>query len=193
MDEQVRDGSISRQFGGIASQFSAAETRFSQIGWLVDGLRDALKRPAYIRIGYEFNGEWNGYSPKTYVKAFARVAKAVRATKKVATVWDYSADASADRLNWLDWIVDEELMDWAGVNIFSGNSQPTAPSRGVKGSKQVEYFVEDITEDGSNFIGLMVGESTPRGTGAQNGTESWSTWFGPGLRTQGAPLGLTIP
>jgi hypothetical protein len=121
------------------------------------------------------------------------VAKAVRATKKVATVWDYSADASTDRLNWLDWIVDEELMDWAGVNIFSGNSQPTAPSRGVKGSKQVEYFVEDITEDGSNFIGLMVGESTPRGTGAQNGTESWSTWFGPGLRTQGAPLGLTIP
>jgi hypothetical protein len=55
MDEQVRDGSISRQFGGIASQFSAAETHFSQIGWLVDGLRDALKRPAYIRIGYECN------------------------------------------------------------------------------------------------------------------------------------------
>lgn len=55
-----------------------------QISWLVDALQHILKRPAYIRIGYEFNGDWNGYDPKTYPKAFARVAKAVRATKKVS-------------------------------------------------------------------------------------------------------------
>ena len=54
-----------------------------QIGWLVDALQHTLKRPAYIRIGYEFNGDWNGYDPETYPKAFARVATAVRATKKV--------------------------------------------------------------------------------------------------------------
>jgi hypothetical protein len=54
-----------------------------QIGWLVDALQHTLKRPAYIRIGYEFNGEWNGYNSKTYPQAFARVAKAVRATQKV--------------------------------------------------------------------------------------------------------------
>lgn len=70
-------------------------------------------------------------------------------------------------------------MDWAGVNIFSQNSQPTAPSKGVRGSRQVELFVEDVTSDGGNFVGLMVGESTPRGTGAQNGTHSWNQWFAP--------------
>jgi hypothetical protein len=70
-------------------------------------------------------------------------------------------------------------MDWAGINIFSGNSQPTALALHVKGSKQVELFVEDFTEGGSNFVGVMVGESTPRKTGAQNRTKSWREWFGP--------------
>ena len=105
----------------------------------------------------------------------------------MATVWDYSADASKGRLNWLDWVVDEELMDWAGVNIFSGNSQPTAPSMGVPGSRQVELFVEDVTDSGSNFVGLMVGESTPRGTGAQNGTSSWKQWFAPYFTSKPLP------
>ena len=50
---------------------------------------------------------------------------------------------------------------------------------GVKGSKQVELFVEDVTESGSNFVAPMVGESTPRGSGAQNGTDSWNKWFAP--------------
>ena len=56
-----------------------------QISWLVDALQHTLTRPAYIRIGYEFNGDWNGYDPKTYPTAFARVAKAVRSTKKVSS------------------------------------------------------------------------------------------------------------
>lgn len=30
-------------------------------------------------------------------------------------VWDFSADASKERLNWLEWNVDSELMDWAGL------------------------------------------------------------------------------
>ena len=34
-------------------------------------------------------------------------------------------------------MVDESLRDWVGINIFSGGSQPTAPSMGVKGSKKV--------------------------------------------------------
>ena len=105
-------------------------------------------------------------------------------------MWDYSADASKERLNWLDWVVDPELMDWAGVNIFSGNSQPTAPSMGVRGSRQVELFVEDVTDDGTNFVGLMVGESTPRGTGAQNGTHSWNQWFAPYFTSKSARISM---
>ena len=115
---------LSMTSGGVGYDGAVASGELDdQIGYLVDALQHTLKRPAYLRIGYEFNGQWNGYSKHTYPKAFARVAKAVRSTKKVATVWDYSADASKERLNWLDWVVDPELMDWAGAKTSRGFSQ----------------------------------------------------------------------
>ena len=49
-----------------------------------------------------------------------------RSTKKVATVWDYSAGASKERLNWLDWAVDPELMGWAGATTSGFFSVPCA-------------------------------------------------------------------
>ena len=121
-----------------------------QITWLANALGTVLTRPAYVRIGYEFNGQWNGYSPKTYVKAFERIASKIRVGKTVATVWDFSADASGTpahgRENWINWVVNESLRDWVGINIFSGHSQPTAPASGVKGSRSVELFLEDVTD-----------------------------------------------
>jgi hypothetical protein len=71
----------------------AAGEMDEQIGWLARALQNTLRRPAYVRIGYEFNGAWNGYSPKTYVRAFERVAKAIRAGKTVATVCEYGSHA----------------------------------------------------------------------------------------------------
>jgi hypothetical protein len=64
----------------------AAGLMDEQIGWLASALQNVLQRPAYVRIGYEFNGQWNGYTPGSYVKAFERVAKAIRAGQTVATV-----------------------------------------------------------------------------------------------------------
>lgn len=46
-----------------------------------------MKRPLYVRIGYEFNGQWNNYSESSYPQAFNRVAKVLRETNMVATVW----------------------------------------------------------------------------------------------------------
>ena len=37
---------------------------------------DFLERialPAFVRIGYEFEGSWNGYRPETYREAFIHV------------------------------------------------------------------------------------------------------------------------
>ncbi|RMD74265.1 MAG: hypothetical protein D6820_17065, partial [Lentisphaerae bacterium] len=35
-------------------------------------------RPFFLRIGYEFNGHWNGYQPADYRAAFQRVARRIR-------------------------------------------------------------------------------------------------------------------
>lgn len=50
----------------------------------------ALGHPVFLRIGYEFNGPWNGYEPESYVAAFQRVTKMVReidTSGLIATVW----------------------------------------------------------------------------------------------------------
>lgn len=62
---------------------------------LVTGLR-ALNRPVYLRIGYEFNGPWNGYKPTSYKAAFRRIVQFLRADALVgaqtAAVWDATCD-----------------------------------------------------------------------------------------------------
>lgn len=53
-----------------------------------------LGRPAFVRIGYEFNGFWNGYEIDPYIKAFIRITNAIRDHNlEVATVWCYAVDA----------------------------------------------------------------------------------------------------
>jgi len=147
------------------------------IGWFATAISQQLKRPCYVRIGYEFNGQWNKYNVSTYPQAFNRVAKVLRDTKMVATVWDYSADAQVNRLDFLQWVTEPALTDWIGVNIFSGASQATAPGSGVTGSKVVERFLEEYSDN--PYQAIMIGESTPRGSGAQGGNNSWGQWYEP--------------
>lgn len=35
----------------------------------------ASKRPVFLRIGYEFEGEWNAYKPKDFVKAWRHIVE----------------------------------------------------------------------------------------------------------------------
>lgn len=47
----------------------------TQIASLCRGIKD-MDRPVFLRIGYEFNGRWNGYKPDPYKKAFVRIDSA---------------------------------------------------------------------------------------------------------------------
>jgi hypothetical protein len=37
-----------------------------------------LKRPVFIRIGYEFDGSWNNYQPATFAAAWLRITRYLR-------------------------------------------------------------------------------------------------------------------
>ena len=57
----------------------AAGLHDEQIENLVKSLR-VYGRPVFLRIGYEFNGQWNGYEPEeSFVSAWRRIVDAVRA------------------------------------------------------------------------------------------------------------------
>ncbi len=154
---------------------------------LCTGLR-ALDRPVYLRIGYEFNGPWNGYTSVAYKAAFRRIANTVHAcTSRVALVWNWSADAELDaeaaglspstlpdRLR--DAYPGDDAVDWWAVNLFSPQGI-TAPS--------TEAFLRAAA---ASRHPVMIAESTPKGLRLDTARDTWfAPYFGllrshPGIR-----------
>ncbi|MFM2092791.1 MAG: hypothetical protein RLZZ127_3280 [Planctomycetota bacterium] len=147
-----------------AGEFDAA------IQALVDALA-ALGRPAYLRIGYEFNGPWNGYQPASFVAAWRRIAAAIRARDlPVALVWCAGLTLDDRPIDWAYWPGDD-VVDWCGIDLF---------------------FPEDLHDrrtaaflDRCETLGrpVMIGESTPRTVGTVKADAAWARWFQPYLRT----------
>lgn len=131
----------------------------------------ALRRPAFLRIGFEFNGPWNGYQADAYVAAWRRITARVRARSlPVATVWCAALTLDDRPVDWAYWPGDDDQVDWCGLDLF---------------------FPEDLHDRRSlAFLAscaqrrrpVMIGESTPRTVGVEPAEEAWARWFSPYLR-----------
>lgn len=146
-----------------------------QIQAFCEGLR-LLERPAYVRIGFEFNGSWNGYEPETYKAAWLRVVNAFREhhLDNVAAVWCYfplpgkrEHEQGIDR-DYLAYYPGDDYVDWWSIDLFS-----------------IEEFSRDNTlafmkDAEARGFPVMIGESTPRWVGGvKGGEETWKKWFVP--------------
>jgi hypothetical protein len=139
-----------------------------KITMFIDGLQ-SLAIPAYVRIGYEFNGvAWNGYQLTDYKNAFTRITNMIRARGiEVATVWDFSLDAGTSNMNFQDYYPGDAYVDWWGINLFSA-SHFTDPN--------AQKFLDSARVHAKP---VMIGETTPRNVGVLNGQQSWDQWFAP--------------
>jgi len=155
------DGTPSAHYEGDV----AAGLMDTEIDALIEGLR-LLATPAYLRIGYEFNGlSWNGYQPATYKQAFIRITQKIRAAGlEVATVWDAAVGGNS---NYMPYYPGDDVVDWWGINPFT---------------------VADISHSTlTNFLKdanlhqkpVLIGESTPQKVGVLQGEISWNKWFVP--------------
>jgi hypothetical protein len=127
------------------------------------GLRQ-LARPVFLRIGYEFNGPWNGYLPDSYRSAWRRIVAALRehGLEEVATVWCFEPGGKP---NYMDFYPGDEHVDWWSIDLFSAGHFECPPA--VK-------FMADAQRRG---FPVMIGESTPRRIGVLDGETSWERWF----------------
>jgi hypothetical protein len=146
---------------------------------LCDGFR-SLHRPVFLRIGYEFNGSWNGYGAAQYVAAFRHIAAAIRGCglENVALVWDWSVDAELDAehggaarsdaaMRYAAFYPGDDAVDWWGVNLFSAESL-SAPA--------TKNFLDDAAK---RRFPVMIGESAPRGHPVSEGQAAVDAWFVP--------------
>lgn len=159
-----------RDTGAGRDHLVAAGDRDENIIALCDAL-NSIGMPAFIRIGYEFEGEWNGYTPESYVAAFRRVTRIMRERNvNAATVW-CSSGTSVER----DITFDEAMayypgdmwVDWWGIDPFNADEMLDKPMR---------HFCEAA---GAHNKPVMIGESTPRKIGVLDGQASWDAWFNP--------------
>lgn len=163
---------------------TAAGTDDYAIGQLCAGLV-SLRRPVFLRPGYEFNGAWNGYQPTGYIAAFRRIATRVHTcAPNTAIVWNWSVDAEMDTeaggnpapasSRWQPYYPGSanpndpnDAVDWWALNLFT--------SVGIR-SAAAEQFLQAAA---ASHHPVMIAESTPRGYNVATSTTVWNDWFTP--------------
>lgn len=131
----------------------------------------AYNKPIFIRLGYEFNGEWNGYKPASFVKAYNRVAKRIKEVCKgqeVALVWCFASDGKVD--DFMPFYPGDKYVDWWGIDLF-GTDHFELP--------ETHAFLKASM---AKKKPVMIGESTPRRLQSKDGLRTWYAWFAPMMR-----------
>ena len=126
-----------------------------------------LDRSVYLRLGYEFNGEWNGYKPDTYIAAYKRIADAIRAAKctNVALIWCFSPDGTNH--DFMKYYPGDAYVDWWAIDIF-GQAHFAHPA-------MLSFSDSSLAHKRP----LMIGESTARKTNLAETEKALKRWFVP--------------
>lgn len=126
----------------------------TKIDLFIKGMKE-MDRPSYLRPGYEFNGEWNMYDRKTFVKVWDMVVGDLRKDPKLArntaVVWNFGCDAVDERQDYMSWYSYENQPNWWSTNVFGEKSLPHA--------KCIKNFVADAKSKG---FPVMMAETAPR-------------------------------
>ncbi|MEO1514076.1 MAG: glycosyl hydrolase [Bacteroidota bacterium] len=118
----------------------------------------------YLRIGYEFDGEWNDYYPGEFVKAYRYLVDGLRKRKvtNVKYVWHACASPIDDIIegykeDLMPYYPGDEYVDWLAISWF------LPPQVGPVGSSQKELSDELVAIARLKNKPLMIAESANQG------------------------------
>ena len=120
-------------------------------------------RPVFLRIGYEFDGPWNGHNPTEFRNAWRHIVQIFdeEEVKNVAYVWQ---SAGINTPNISQWYPGDEYVNWLGYSHFD---QPNP-------GQSIRNFAEEHDKP------IMIAEATPRiDLGQGSGAGHWQSWFYP--------------
>ncbi len=134
------------------------------------GIFKSFDRPVYCRPGFEFNGEWNGYTdPEIYKRAFIRFAELVKEcdANNIALLWCYNPDAK--KRDYMQYYPGDEYVDWWAIDIFRVGSMDMPNTKSFL--EEAQFHEKPV----------MITEATPFGYDVTQG-EGWEEWFEPFFR-----------
>jgi len=138
--------------------------RDAQITLLGEYIKD-VGDPVFLRIGYEFDGSWNGYDKALYVQAFQRIMDRLRAegVTNVISVWQ-SSGFNTSQSSLLQWYPGDDYVDWVGYSYFKQSN----PSGGILQIARARRKP------------VMIAEATPqRNLSLGDAAAHWDAWFAP--------------
>ena len=130
---------------------------------LVEFVREYRHVPFLIRIGYEFDGEWNDYEPEAFKLAWRRIVDSLREadlTNFATVLATYRMDIPDDV--WRTYWPGNEYVDWLGYSYWKG---------GTFSTKALDF---------ARAVGkpIFIAESTPRGFNMDASSDHvWDDWF----------------
>lgn len=78
-----------------------------------------LKRPVFLRIGYEFDGPHNRYPPEQYIQAYRAIADKMRNYSNIVLVWhSFALKPSYQSRPVMEWYPGDDYVDWLAVSFF---------------------------------------------------------------------------
>jgi len=162
-------------------------------------------RKIFLRVGYEFDNPYFGYSsgdPALFRAAFRYMVDACHAwysraacSDRIAFVWhswgagggllagnnnnNNSNNNNNATITLNDFYPGDDYVDWIGVSLFS--QLYTDPKRQTLGNRETVTAVLDFAANNCSNKPVMIAESTPFG-GIDTLADPWNDWFEPVLQ-----------
>lgn len=141
------------------------------VNFMLKHFKSLAPRKVFLRIGYEFDGPWNCYSPANYKTAFRKIAKAIKdqGASNIATVWQSASwpdgygnanydIGAANHLN--HWYPGDDAVDWIGMSVFYRDLSQWN-YRPPRTPQQAQQLVLDFARGHGKPV--MIAESAPQG------------------------------
>lgn len=119
--------------------------------------------PVLLRIGYEFDAEWNGYDPLAYRNAFRRIVSKFEQQKVKNCAYVWQSDGYQDSEGNKKWYPGDDYVDWIGYSHFTAD-----------GAWMLEFAREKNKP-------VLIAEATPNyyDIVKDNNIDEWEQWFAP--------------
>lgn len=184
---QVESESYSNMALAIGLQFVNHEEKVTDgtHDILIDKLGDFLlslgKRPVFLRIAYEFDGDpWNHYDQKSTIAAYKRIVDKLRAkgVENTAYVWQSTGSMSTQQ-QLEDWYPGDDYVDWLGTSFFNNWRKIEMFEFARKKRKPVfiaeaSPTISDPDAEPNRGITLETKLSNP-----EQAEQAWQEWFVP--------------
>ncbi|WP_246615752.1 glycoside hydrolase family 26 protein [Aquimarina litoralis] len=161
-------------------------THDAYIHKLADFLLSLGKRPVFLRIAYEFDGEpWNHYDKEATKKAYIRMVTMLRdkGVKNTAFVWQSTGFMSPNEGDLESWYPGDEYVDWLGFSFFNRWADQKMIDFARKKGKPVFIAEASPTITSPDFDKNTGNTKETQLSNPEQAEEAWQEWFVPFFKT----------